>query len=392
MAGTLSLAGSAEPVWGTSPIAEPHPYVSTGSFTGPAVPESPDPLVAYRWPSPKATDGLEIYLQKPSVVSCDTEASFDNLGSLTTEQPNVTVKGTGSIRMDFGLESAAWLEFDSPDCPGGIEMSISEYNQPAIVNQMPLHPVKTLAPVKYGNTYRLELNKELYEGVRFGWIHVRSFTSAWHITGIRLVCQVKPVNYKGSFSCSDPMLTRVWYTGAYGVKLNLLKDYLGAILMDRGDRHSWTGDAHPSQAASMAAFGNFDFVRNNLERTSGNDWILSYMLYWVSSMLDYYNYTGDATILEKYIGNISGKLDAAYTAYGTNPKLGFYGHDERLAAGLEMGPSNCPEAANAYKMLSIRAWNDFAKAMGTIGRTDLRDKYNGYVTEKVSQLRLNKKM
>ena len=389
MAGTLSLAGSAEPVWGTSPIAEPQPYVSTGSFTGPAVPESPDPLVAYRWPSPKATDGLEIYLQKPSVVSCDTEASFDNLGSLTTEQPNVTVKGTGSIRMDFGLESAAWLEFDSPDCPGGIEMSISEYNQPAIVNQMPLHPVKTLAPVKYGNTYRLELNKELYEGVRFGWIHVRSFTSAWHITGIRLVCQVKPVNYKGSFSCSDPMLTRVWYTGAYGVKLNLLKDYLGAILMDRGDRHSWTGDAHPSQAASMAAFGNFDFVRNNLERTSGNDWILSYMLYWVSSMLDYYNYTGDATILEKYIGNISGKLDAAYTAYGTNPKLGFYGHDERLAAGLEMGPSNCPEAANAYKMLSIRAWNDFAKAMGTIGRTDLRDKYNGYVTEKVSQLRQN---
>jgi hypothetical protein len=40
-------------------------------------------------------------------------------------------------------------------------------------------------------------------------------------------------------------------------------------------------------------------------------------------------------------------------------------------------------------MLSIRAWNDFARAMGSIGRTDLRDKYNGYVTEKVSQLRQN---
>lgn len=389
VSGPLSLAVSAKPVWGTSPIAEPYPYVSTGSFTGPAEPLSPDPLVAYRWPSPKATDGLEIYLQKPSAVSSDTAASFDNLGSLTTDHPNVTVKGAGSIRMDFGRESAAWLEFDSPDCPGGIEMSISEYNQPAIVNQMPLHPVKTLAPVKYGNTYRLELNKELYEGVRFGWIHVRSFTGAWHITGIRLVCQVRPVNYEGSFSCSDPMLTRVWYTGAYGVKLNLLKDYLGAILMDRGDRHSWTGDAHPSQAASMTAFGNFDFVRSNLERTSGNDWILSYMLYWVSSMLDYYNYTGDAELLKKYTENISAKLDDAYKAYGTNPKLGFYGHDERLAAGLEMGPSNCPEAANAYKMLSIRAWNDFAKAMGTIGRNDLRDKYNGYVTEKVSQLRQN---
>jgi len=145
---------NAKPVWGASPITEPYPYVSTGSFTGPAEPLSPDPLVAYRWLSPKATDGLEIYLQKPNTVSSDTAASFDNLSSLTTDNPNVTVNGTGSVRIDFGLESAAWLEFDSPDCPGGIEMSISEYNQPAIVNTMPLHPVKTLAPVKYGNTYR----------------------------------------------------------------------------------------------------------------------------------------------------------------------------------------------------------------------------------------------
>jgi alpha-L-rhamnosidase len=383
------LAGgvvSAKTGWGTSPSTQRYPYVSTGSFSGAEEPLSPDPLVAYRWPSPKATDGLEIYLQKPSAVSSDTAASFDNLNSLTTEHPNVTVRGTGSIRMDFGRESAAWLEFDSPDCPGGIEMSISEYNQPAIVNIMPLNPVKTLVPVKYGNTYRLELNKELYEGVRFGWIHVRSFTGVWHITGIRLVCQVKPVNYQGRFSCSDPMLTRVWYTGAYGVKLNLLKDYMGAILMDRGDRHSWTGDAHPSQAASMVAFGNFDFIRANLERTVKKDRILSYNLYWVLSMLDWYHYTGDASLLETYTDNIMGKLDDAYSVYGTNPKLGFYGWDERLA-GFEVQTRNCPEAQNAYKMLSIRAWNDFAKAMERLGRTDLRDKYKGYVTEKVSQLR-----
>jgi hypothetical protein len=41
---------------------------------------------------------------------------------------------------------------------------------------------------------------------------------------------VKPVNYRGSFSASDPELTRIWYTGAYTVKLCLQKDYFGAIL------------------------------------------------------------------------------------------------------------------------------------------------------------------
>ena len=52
------------------------------------------------------------------------------------------------------------------------------------------------------------------------------------------------------------MLTRIWYVGAYTVKLNLLSNYFGAILVDRGDRISWTGDAHCSQAASLVAFGN----------------------------------------------------------------------------------------------------------------------------------------
>ena len=66
--------------------------------------------------------------------------------------------------MDFGQENAAWLEFDSPDLTGTVEMSIGEYNQPEVIQSGP----KTAVPAKYGNTYRLELNSQLDEGVRFG--------------------------------------------------------------------------------------------------------------------------------------------------------------------------------------------------------------------------------
>ena len=76
-----NLAGAeAQAIWGKSPIAEPYAYVGNGSFSGPAVPESPDPLVAYRWPAPKASDGLEIYLLKPKVISADRPESFANPG------------------------------------------------------------------------------------------------------------------------------------------------------------------------------------------------------------------------------------------------------------------------------------------------------------------------
>ncbi|MCX6876144.1 MAG: hypothetical protein NTW21_20415 [Verrucomicrobia bacterium] len=369
-------------IWGESPIPEPYPYVAAGRFSGTAVPESPDPLVAYRWATPQAADGLEIYLIKPQAVTADNAESFDKLQSLTGKSPEVTVKGPGSILLDFGLIHAAWVEFDSPDCPGEVTMSLSEYNEPGVG--------KTKVPVKHGNTYRLELNGELYEGLRFAWLTVKAVSRPWHLTGVRAVCQVKPVNYNGSFSCSDPLLTKIWYMSAYGVKASLCKDYFGAILMDRGDRISWTGDAHPSQAAALVAFGNFDFIKKNLDNTSQqSNGIRSYSLYWVLSLLDYYHYTGDAATLEGYLTNACAKLDEAYQVFGTDPKLRFYGWDERLCAGFEIWFRECPEAQHAYQMLSIRAWRDFATAMGKLGRHDLRDKYLGYANGKMAELRQN---
>jgi hypothetical protein len=362
-----------------SPIEERYAYLEGGSFCGPAVAESPDPLVAYRWTDPKPSDALQIYLLRPRSVSADPSQSFANLSSLTGANPDVTVQNTGAVRLDFGVESAAWIEFDSPDCPGEVEMSISEYDEPGVE--------KTRAPARHGNTYRLELNDELYDGVRFAWIRVTGWHAPWHITGIRAVCQVKPTNYAGSFACSDPLLTRSWYMAAYGVKAALCKDYFGAILMDRGDRLSWTGDAHPAQAAALVAFGNTAFVRQNLDNTAGQDnGIRSYSLYWVLSLLDYYRYTGDADTLRHYLDNACAKLDAACADFGKDPALSFYGWDERLGAGFEIWFRPSAEPQRAYEMLAIRAWREFADAMGQLGRNDLRDLYASRARAKLAEL------
>lgn len=368
-----------------SPAPQPYRYIQAVS-SGSTVPESPDPLVAWRWEAPLATDQLEIYTLPPVQIASNEPGSFDNLRSLAIGKEVITVKGTGELMMDFGQVNAAWLEFDSDDFNGRVEMSISEYNEPAILNAGAQNRIKTLEPVRYGNTYRLELNDELYEGVRYGWIHVRSFESEWHIQDIRLVCQVKPTNYNGSFESTDPDLTRIWYTGAYGVKLNLLKEFFGAILMERSDRFSWTGDAYTSQAASLVAFGNYDFVLTNLHHTAEQDnGILSYSMYWIQSLKDYYDYSGDSITLVHYIENARYKLDRAYQHYGSNPNLGFYGWDERLGAGFE--DNSCEESQNAYKMLCIDSWLDFASMMESLGRTELASVYKGYAEEKIGELR-----
>ena len=362
-------------------LVEPYSPIS-GTYVGSPVAQSPDPLVNYRWKASKHTDDLEIYTLSPVWVKADRESSIirgTNASSLKIVEPC-------RLMFDFGRVSAGWLEFDSDNLEGEIEMSISEFNEPAVFNQGSEHPVKTAKPVRYGNTYRLELNKQLYEGVRFGWIDIRSISHPAELSSVRLVCQVKPTNYEGSFSCSDTLLTRMWYTGAYTVKLNLLKDYYGAILMERSDRHSWTGDAYPSQAASMVAFGNYDFVKANILRTATQfNGIASYSLYWVLSLLDYYNYTADKKLLDELLENACQKLDVAYEHYDTRPPLSFSGWDERLGAGFETPDTE--ESHMAYKMLSIRAWSEFADLMDKAGYIDLANKYRQYVTEKTQELR-----
>jgi len=367
-----------------SKIAEPYPYIS-GQFSGKEIHESPDPLVGYKWGSTAADDDLQIYLLHPKTISVDIPANvqFEKKNRLP-----VKVTGACNLMFDFGIENAGWMEFDSDDLDGEVEMSISEYNEPAILNAGAKNPKKTLTPIKYGSTYRLELNDELYEGVRFGWIHIRSLNKPFTITDARLVCQVKPTNYIGSFSCSNQMLTRMWYTGSYTVKLNLQKDFFGAILMERSDRFSWTGDAYPSQAASMVAFGNYDFVRKNLFHTSTqSNNISSYPIYWVLSLIDYCNYTGDKATLNELLENSCQKLDTAYKHYDRSVGLGFNGWDERLGAGFEN--PDCAESQFVYRTLSIQAWKEFSQLMSWLGRSDLKKKYEQYANEKMAQWRLS---
>lgn len=361
-------------------IVQPYGLIK-GKPAGVKIADSPDPLVHYRWTSLSPDDDPEIYTLRPVLVRTDRQdaAGWNKQGS------KITVKNDCNLFFDFGQVNAGWLEFECDGQPPRMQCSISEFNEPAMFNLGSEHPAKTLEPKQYGKTYRLELNKQLYEGVRFAWIHLSGVSDPLVIRNVRLVCQTKPVNYEGYFNSNDSVLNRIWYTAAYTVRLNLLKDYFGAILMERSDRHSWTGDAHTSQAAALVAFGNYDFVRKNIVYTSNQyNGILSYSLYWVQSLLDYYNYTGDRTTLDSLCTNACGKMDAAYQHYDQAPSVSFYGWDERLGGGFEN--PDCKETRMAYKMLSIQTWRQFAKAMNHCGQKDLADKYNMYADEKTQQL------
>ena len=95
--------------------------------------------------------------------------------------------------LDYGVELAAWIELRSPDltaaavAAGCVTMSVGESSVQQFFSPSRLSPKvhnatnplfagwKTAVPAQYaGGVFRLELNAQLYEGVRYGFLHVNA--------------------------------------------------------------------------------------------------------------------------------------------------------------------------------------------------------------------------
>ena len=354
--------------WPTDAAPTLYPYLHGGHWRGGDFGLSPDPLRGYAWEErflQNPNEPLQCYAALPVAATVES-GQVVGLETLSRPGSTLSISGPCSLRVDFGVESAAWMEFESSDLNGEVELSISEYNRPGVVNLGPKSPHKTAAPERAGaSTWRLQLNDLCYEGVRFGWIHVRSCRNPWRLRNLRAVCQIKPTNYRGSFSCSNPLLDRIWETGAYAVKLNLLEDHMGAILMDRGDRHSWTGDALITQAVSLAAFGNFDFVRLNTERMQDDDnGIETYALHWIRLLADYILRSGDRSFWEQQLPRVTTKLERALTVAHSRDFIGypaFCGHDDRFGGFVEDTP---PANLRYYRYLARRTAHEVLTLLG----------------------------
>jgi hypothetical protein len=391
----LPLPPSAEPRLlapadgGASGPLEPYAPLSGGAFSGPAIAFHADPLARYVWAAGVNASALQIISLLPASADAtpgSAPGAFANLSSLLQPRPLVTVSGAGGVQLDYGLELAAWIEFESPDLApadlAAVTLGVSEYSEYEITNLGD----KVGVPVAHAGAgaggatmYRLELpHPDLYEGVRFAWLRVNATPSApWHVTALRLVAQVKPTSWAGAFAApGDDALSRIWYLGAYTVKANLLSDQIGSILIYRGDRYSWTGDAHVSQATAMAALGIFDFVLTNLQFTRENcNGIESYCLYYVLSVADYFAATGDAAAMASLAPHVDDKLEHAHDVWGTQLKLGFYSWDDRALAAYN---NSIYEAQFAYRSLAIRAWTSYAGVLAALGNSSGAAHYAGY--------------
>lgn len=120
-----------------------------------------------------------------------------------------------------------------------------------------------------------------------------------------------PVVYRGSFDCSDPLLTRIWYTGAYTAHLCMQEDIWDA---PKRDRARWMGDLHVSGEVINDVFADRFLMEQTMQRlrddaqggrppselpTGHVNGIPGYSCAWICGLADFYRHTGDQTYLNR---------------------------------------------------------------------------------------------
>ena len=109
--------------------------------------------------------------------------------------------------------------------------------------------------------------------------------------------------HTGSFRCSDDGIDRIWDVAAYTMDLTTREFFMDGI---KRDRWTWSGDAIQSYLMNYYLRFDTECVKRTIRQLRGKDpvtahvnTIMDYTFYWFKSVLDYYEYTGDADFVRE---------------------------------------------------------------------------------------------
>ncbi len=174
---------------------------------------------------------------------------------------------------------------------------------------------------------------------------------------------------KGSFSCSDPLLNRIFEVGTHTLHLNT-QDYIFDGI--KRDRLVWMGDLHPEITGISMLYGrdisverSLDFTRDNYPPSVWMNDLPAYSLWWIIAHHYWYMYTGDREYLSE---------QAQYMSSLCQRLRDIVGEDGSAEVGnkfLDWPSSENPAAQDAgVHALYIMAMENAADMFGVLGMND----------------------
>jgi len=154
-------------------------------------------------------------------------------------------------------------------------------------------------------------------------VELKNVTGPLKIESADAIFTSQPVEYRGEFMCSDEQLNRIWNISRWAVQINLQTHHL-----DSPNHQEPIGDPGDYLIESMVnhyAFALPWLTRQDVRKFA---WLLkdenyhnfhtSYSISWLQMLMDYYDYTGDQSLVEEMSPYVHELLDTYASWRGTN--------------------------------------------------------------------------
>jgi hypothetical protein len=205
--------------------------------------------------------------------------------------PLAATEQSPALMLDFGREVTGRIHLRSAsDAPILVSTSYGESREEAL--DQPYLGLRTVYVSPHGEAW----------GPKSGFRFVRvQFQTDAQLTAVDLDGIAYPVEYKGSFLSPDPLLNRVWQTGAYTAHLCMQDGIWDGV---KRDRARWAGDLDVTGRVINDVFADRALLEDTYARLleeAGSvrpvNGIAGYSALWVTGFADFYRHTGDHDFL-----------------------------------------------------------------------------------------------
>ncbi len=200
--------------------------------------------------------------------------------------------GPNARLLDFGRQTFGYVELRGLEGRGRVRVFYGESEEEAQSEEF----CETFDTADIGG----ETSYTFPLGRAFRYVRVRT-DPGLIVRDVGALYEYLPLEYRGSFRSSDPLLNEIWDVSVRTLHLNTREFFLDGI---KRDRWVWSGDAYQSFLMNYYSFFDEAVCRRTLIALRGNDpveihlnTILDYSFYWILSLEDYVLYTDDTDFI-----------------------------------------------------------------------------------------------
>ncbi len=291
-------------------------------------------------------------------------ANSDKQFTVHLASANVPEQEAPSLLLDFGREVTGRLQLVSAsDRPIQVTIQYGE-SEPETLNE-PFLGVAPLTILPHATAYGLKA------AFRYAKVRFVGDGETLRFHSIALDDIYYPVEYRGSFESSDPLLNQIWEVGAYTSHLCMQDDIWDA---PKRDRMRWAGDLDISGRVIEDIFDDHSLMQDTMTRLVGNapvkghvNGIAGYSAWWISEVNQYYLHTGSLPYLQSLHEQLVQLMNFMDTEVDAK---NLYADQTKAWAFVDWSPDlngDTPEARRATQFEYYLAYRDGASLLRELG-------------------------